>query len=42
MQTSGLEELGINVGDVIDAHILVDDVCGVVAAILARARNIGI
>ena len=42
VQTIGLEELGIDVGDVIDAHIQVDDARGVVAAILARARNISI
>jgi hypothetical protein len=39
VQTVGLEELGVNVGDLIDAHIQVNDVQGVVAAILARART---
>ncbi|KAG5649521.1 hypothetical protein H0H81_003317 [Sphagnurus paluster] len=38
VQTAGLEELGVDVGDVIDAHVQVNDVQGVVAAILARAR----
>lgn len=42
VQTFGLDELGVNMGDVIDAHIQVNDVHGVVAAILARARNVGI
>ncbi|KAF5375714.1 hypothetical protein D9615_009347 [Tricholomella constricta] len=39
VQTSGLEELGVEVGDLIDAHVQVNDVQGVVAAILARART---
>ncbi|KAG6857069.1 hypothetical protein H0H87_010034 [Tephrocybe sp. NHM501043] len=38
VQTKGLEELGVDVGDLIDAHVQVNDVHGVVAAILARAR----
>ena len=38
VQTQGLEELGVDVGDVIDAHVQVHDVHGVIAAILARAR----
>lgn len=38
VQTLGLEELGVDVGDVIDAHVQVNDVHGLVAAILARAR----
>jgi hypothetical protein len=42
VQTVGLEELGVNVGDVVDAHVEVDDVHGVVAAILARARAVSI
>lgn len=42
VQTSGLDQLGVDVGDVIDAHIQVNDVHGVVAAILARARNVGV
>ena len=41
VQTFGLDELGVDVGDVIDAHIQVNDVHGVVAAILARARTVG-
>jgi hypothetical protein len=38
VQTFGLEEMGIDLGDVVDAHVQVNDVHGVVAAILARAR----
>jgi ribosomal protein L11 len=38
----GLGQLGVDVGDVIDAHIQVNDVHGVVAAILGRARNVGV
>ncbi|KAH9478772.1 hypothetical protein JR316_0009233 [Psilocybe cubensis] len=37
-EVSGLDELGIEVGDVVDAHIQVNDVHGLVAAILAHAR----
>ncbi|KDR80407.1 hypothetical protein GALMADRAFT_1196651 [Galerina marginata CBS 339.88] len=37
-QISGLDELGIEAGDVVDAHVQVNDVHGLVAAILARAR----
>ncbi|KAG6902153.1 hypothetical protein C0995_003627 [Termitomyces sp. Mi166 len=39
VQTEGLEELGVDVGDLIEAHIQVDDVQGVIAAILGRARS---
>jgi hypothetical protein len=42
VQTAGLDELGVNVGDVVDAHMEVNDVHGVVAAILARARAVSI
>jgi len=38
-QVSGLEELGVEAGDVVDAHVEVDDAHGLVAAILARARG---
>ncbi|KAF9458227.1 hypothetical protein BDZ94DRAFT_1271137 [Collybia nuda] len=38
VQTLGLDEIGVDVGDVIDAHVQVNDVHGLVAAILARAR----
>ncbi|PPR01964.1 hypothetical protein CVT26_008746 [Gymnopilus dilepis] len=38
-QVSGLDELGIEPGDVVDAHVQVNDVHGLVAAILARART---
>ncbi|CAA7268255.1 unnamed protein product [Cyclocybe aegerita] len=37
-QVSGLEELGVDLGDLIDAHIQLNDVHGLVAAVLARAR----
>jgi hypothetical protein len=33
VQTFDLEELGVNMGDVIDMHIQVNDVHGVVAAL---------
>jgi len=39
VQTQGFEELGADVGDVIDAHVEVQDVHGVIAAILSRART---
>ncbi|RDB30645.1 hypothetical protein Hypma_005762 [Hypsizygus marmoreus] len=39
VQTAGLDELGVDVGDLIDAHVQVNDVHGVVAAILARVRT---
>ncbi|KAF8068660.1 hypothetical protein FPV67DRAFT_1084729 [Lyophyllum atratum] len=39
VQAVGLEELGVEVGDLIDAHVQVNDVHGVVAAILGRART---
>ncbi|KAG6830797.1 hypothetical protein H0H92_014646 [Tricholoma furcatifolium] len=38
VQTRGLKELGVEVGDLIDAHVQVNDVHGLVAAILCRAR----
>jgi len=37
-QVSGLDELGVNVGDLIDAQVQVDDVHGLVAAVIARSR----
>ncbi|KAF9524662.1 hypothetical protein CPB83DRAFT_797617 [Crepidotus variabilis] len=37
-QIIGLEELGAEIGDLIDAHVQVDDVHGLVAGILMRAR----
>lgn len=37
-EMTGLEELGVDVGDVVDAHVQVNDVHGLVAAILASAR----
>lgn len=37
-QVSGLDELGVEAGDVIDAHVQVDDPHGLIAALLARAR----
>lgn len=39
VQTQGLDELGVEVGDVIDERVQVNDVHGVVAAILARVRT---
>ncbi|KAG5642694.1 hypothetical protein DXG03_002322 [Asterophora parasitica] len=42
VQTTGLEELGVELGDLIDAHVQVNDVQGVVAAILSRARTRGV
>ncbi|KAH0578311.1 hypothetical protein J132_10968 [Termitomyces sp. J132] len=39
VQTEGLEELGVAVGDVIEAHLQIGDVQGVIAAILGRARS---
>lgn len=35
---AGLEEIGVEVGDLVDAHVQVNDVHGLVAAILASAR----
>lgn len=39
VQVAGLEELGVDIGDVLDAHVQMNDVHGLVAAILARARG---
>ncbi|KAG5353132.1 hypothetical protein C0989_010154 [Termitomyces sp. Mn162] len=39
VQTEGLEELGVAVGDVIEAHLQIGDAQGVIAAILGRARS---
>ncbi|GLB45188.1 hypothetical protein LshimejAT787_2000930 [Lyophyllum shimeji] len=39
VQTTGLKELNVEVGDLIDAHVQVNDVHGVIAAILGRART---
>ena len=38
-QVSGLEDLGVEAGDVVDAHVQVDDAHGLVAALLSRARG---
>ncbi|KAF8903897.1 hypothetical protein CPB84DRAFT_1835780 [Gymnopilus junonius] len=38
-EVSGLDELGVEPGDVVDAHVQVNDVHGLVAAVLARART---
>ena len=38
VQAFELEEMGIDLGDVVDSHVQVNDVHGVVGAILARAR----
>ncbi|PBK94860.1 hypothetical protein ARMGADRAFT_1045654 [Armillaria gallica] len=39
VQVGGIEDLHIDVSEVIDAHVQVNDVQGVVAAIIARIRN---
>ncbi|KAK0219869.1 hypothetical protein IW262DRAFT_1482515 [Armillaria fumosa] len=39
VQVGGIEDLEIDVSEVIDAHVQVNDVQGVVAAIIARIRN---
>lgn len=39
VQTLGLDELGIDVKEIVEVHLQVNDVHGVVAAILARARR---
>ncbi|KAK0473718.1 hypothetical protein IW261DRAFT_1503060 [Armillaria novae-zelandiae] len=39
IQVSGIEDLDVDVSEVIDAHVQVNDVQGVVAAIIARIRN---
>ncbi|KAF8191756.1 hypothetical protein BJ912DRAFT_963498 [Pholiota molesta] len=38
VQTAGLDDLGVEADDVVDAHVQVDDPHGLVAALLARAR----
>jgi hypothetical protein len=38
VQVSGCEEMGLELGDVLDAHVQVGDVRGVVAAVLAAVR----
>jgi hypothetical protein len=40
VQTSGLDEIGVEVGDLVDTYIQVNDVYSLVTAILARARTI--
>jgi hypothetical protein len=37
-EVMGLEELGLEIGDLIDSHVQVGDVHGFVAAVLMRAR----
>lgn len=39
-QVSGLEDLGVEIGDLIDSHVQVDDVHGFVASVLMRARAV--
>ena len=39
VQTSGLDEIGVEVGDLVDAHVQINNVIDLVAAILARARK---
>jgi len=38
VRTSGLEDLGVDVSDVIDSHVAANNVQGLVAAILARVH----
>ena len=40
MQTSGLDEIGVEVGDLVDTYVQVNDVYSLVTAILARARTV--
>jgi len=39
VQTSGLDEIGVEVGDLVDVHVQANDVPGLVAALLAKART---
>ncbi|KAG6896726.1 hypothetical protein C0992_006493 [Termitomyces sp. T32_za158] len=39
VQTKGMDELGVKVGDCIEAHLQTGDVQGVIAAILGKART---
>lgn len=41
VQCIGIDELGVDIGDVVDAHVQVNDVHGVVAAIMARLGRLG-
>lgn len=38
VQTSGLDEIGVEVGDLVETHVQVNEVDGLVAGVLARAR----
>ena len=40
VQTSGLDEIGVEVGDLVDTYVSVNDVHSLVTAILARARTV--
>ncbi|KAJ6609092.1 hypothetical protein B0H10DRAFT_2044604 [Mycena sp. CBHHK59/15] len=35
---TGLDELGVDIGEIVDSHVQTDDAHGLVAAVLARAR----
>ncbi|KAK7050913.1 hypothetical protein VNI00_005025 [Paramarasmius palmivorus] len=37
-EVAGLEEIGVDPGDVVDAHVQMNDVQGLISAVLARAR----
>ncbi|KAG6900379.1 hypothetical protein C0993_011729 [Termitomyces sp. T159_Od127] len=39
VQTKGLDELGVEIGDLVEAHLQAGDVQGVIAAILGRVRS---
>ncbi|KAH6906673.1 hypothetical protein BKA70DRAFT_395481 [Coprinopsis sp. MPI-PUGE-AT-0042] len=38
VETAGFEEMGIETDDIVDAHIMTNDVSGLIAILLARAR----
>lgn len=40
VQTSGLDEIGVEVGDLVDTYVQVNDAYSLVTAILARARTV--
>lgn len=38
VETAGFEEMGVETDDIVDAHIMTNDVSGLIAILLARAR----
>ena len=40
VQTSGLDDIGVEVGDLVDTYVQVNDMYSLVTAILARARSV--